>query len=202
MSSLSKAIVLVRHGETEWSRTGQHTGRTDVALTATGRRQADQLAGMLDHLVFSRVWSSPLQRAWETSVLAGFGDVAERDGDLVEWDYGVYEGRKTVDIRAAEDPTWTVWTHPIDDGESIDDVGERCDRVIERSLAVDGDVALFAHGHLLRVLTARWLGLAPDAGRLLSLRTATVSVLGFERETRVLARWNDECHLRGVEPLR
>lgn len=185
---------LVRHGETEWARLGRHTGRTDVPLTDTGRRQARAIALKLAGRQFALVLSSPLSRALETCRLAGYGDIAELEPDLVEWDYGVYEGRTSAEIRESI-PGWTVWSHPIDGGETIDQVAQRADRVIARMRAVDGDVALFAHGHVLRILAARWLELPPQTGRAFSLATATVSVLGWERETPVIEAWNEACHL-------
>ncbi len=187
-------IVLVRHGETEWSRSGQHTGRTDVPLTEAGQRQADQIASKLGGREFAAVWTSPLQRALETGRRSGLSSAAEIDTDLLEWDYGIYEGTTTADVRR-ETPDWTVWTHPITDGESVESVGSRADSVISRALEIDGDTCLFAHGHFLRILAARWLGLPAQAGRLLALNTATVSTLGFERETHVVRYWNESCHL-------
>jgi broad specificity phosphatase PhoE len=182
-------VVLVRHGETEWSRTGRHTGRTDVPLTDEGRRQAEVLGAHVSGHDFVLVLTSPLSRARETCVIAGLGEQAEVDERLVEWDYGDYEGVTTAEIRQTR-PGWTVWAGGCPGGESVDEVGARADAVIERVRAADGDVALFAHGHVLRVLAARWLGLAPVEGRLLALDTATLCVLGYERETPVLARWN------------
>jgi broad specificity phosphatase PhoE len=183
---------LVRHGETEWSRLGKHTGRTDIPLTDLGRQQALEAGAKIRGHEFARIVASPLSRALETARLAGYGDRVEIDADLREWHYGVHEGRTTAEARTSE-PDWTVWTHPIHDGESVDEVGERVDRVIARVRASDGDVALFAHGHVLRILTARWLDLRPVDGRLFALQTATVSVLGWERETPVIERWNETC---------
>lgn len=194
-----REIVLVRHGETEWSRSGLHTGRTDIALTELGRRQADQLAAKLEGRAFVLAMTSPLQRARETCERADLGCSAELSDDLLEWDYGDYEGRSTAQARV-ECPGWSVWTHPIDGGESVEAVGRRADAVIERASGVDGDVVLFAHGHFLRILAARWIGLSADGGSHLRLDTATVSTLGFEREHRVIRHWNEGCHLRGVEP--
>jgi probable phosphoglycerate mutase len=179
----------IRHGETEWSASGRHTGRTDVPLSEVGERQARALGALLAGRRFALVLTSPLARARETCRLAGYGDVAVPTPDLCEWDYGEYEGRRTAEIREHE-PGWTIWTHGPQRGESVEDVGRRADRVIERAAAAGGDVALFAHAHVLRILAARWLGLAPDAGRLLALDTAATNVLGFERETRVIRRWN------------
>jgi probable phosphoglycerate mutase len=193
-------VVLVRHGQTEWSAAGRHTGRTDVPLTGLGRRQADALADMLGGAEFAAVLSSPLSRAWETMERAGFGDTALASDGLLEWDYGVYEGRRTADIRL-EIPAWSVWTHEIHDGESVEQVGARTDRVIDGIMAAGGPVALFAHGHVLRILAARWMGMPASAGRSLGLDTATVSTLGWEREHRVIRRWNEACHLRSMDPI-
>ena len=185
-------IVLVRHGETEWSVSGRHTGNTDIPLTDAGRRQAEVLGARLGTWTFARVLSSPLRRALDTCRLAGLDDRVEITDDLREWDYGDYEGRRTVDIRK-ERPGWTLWTGGVPGGEAVEDVGRRADRVLAEARTAAGDVALFAHGHVLRVLGARWIGLAPDAGARLGLSTATVSVLGWERETAVIHRWNDEA---------
>lgn len=185
-------VVLVRHGETEWSRTGRHTGTSDIPLTDTGREQARLLGSMLGKRPFARVLTSPLQRASETSRLAGLGEVAEECGDLREWDYGIYDGRTTADIRT-EIPNWTVWSHPVTGGETADAVGRRADRLIDLLQKADGDVALFAHGHILRVLAARWCGLDAVDGRLFALDTTTLSVLGHERETPVIRLWNQRC---------
>jgi probable phosphoglycerate mutase len=190
MHNEGKDLVLVRHGETEWSVERRHTGRTDVALTATGLRQADALAKELSGYSFSRVLCSPRQRAVETCRRAGLLEQAELSDDAVEWDYGVYEGRRTSDIRE-EIPGWSVWTHDIIGGESVVAVGARMDRIIAAALAVDGDVAVFGHAHALRILAARWIGLAAVDGRSFVLDTASVSVLSFEREQRVIGRWNE-----------
>jgi broad specificity phosphatase PhoE len=183
-------VVLVRHGETEWSVSGQHTGNTDIPLTDAGRRQAEALGRRLSAWNFAWVLSSPLSRALETCRLAGLGDRAELIDDLREWDYGEYEGRRTADIRE-ERPGWTVWTAGAPGGETVEDVGRRADRVLDRARSAAGDVALFAHGHLLRVVGARWIELPPASGARLALSTATISVLGWERETAVIHRWND-----------
>ena len=187
-------VVLIRHGETEWSRSGQHTGSTEIPLTDEGIRQGTALAERLKDESFGTVLTSPLGRARETCRLAGLDDRAEVLDDLREWEYGEYEGRTTKEIRV-ERPGWTVWDGPVPGGETVEQVGERADRVVERLLAADGCVAVFAHGHYLRILAARWLGLPARNGQLLALSTATLSVLGFERETRVLAHWNDNGHL-------
>ena len=183
-------VVLVRHGETEWSVSGQHTGRTDIPLTDTGRAQAEALGARLAGWQFERVLSSPLARALDTCRLAGMGDRVEVTDDLREWDYGEYEGRRTLDIRE-ERPGWGLWVDGVPGGETVEEVGRRADRVIEGARHVEGHVALFAHGHVLRVLAARWVGLPPDHGRFLALSTASVSVLGWERETAVVERWNE-----------
>ncbi len=182
-------VVLVRHGQTEWSLSGQHTGTTDIPLTEAGVRHAEALGARLSAWEFARVLTSPLARAAETCRLAGLGG-AEITEALREWDYGEYEGRRTVDIRE-ERPGWGLWKDGVPGGETIDEVGRRADRVIEAARAAGGDVALFAHGHILRVLGARWIGLPPDHGALLALSTASISVLGWERETAVIERWNE-----------
>ena len=182
-------IWLVRHGETEWSLSGQHTGRTDVPLTPAGQRQAEALGRHLARRSFALVLTSPLVRARETCRLAGYESSAEITDDLREWDYGVYEGRTTAAIRA-EEPGWSIWSHPVPEGESIDQVGARARRVVDRALGAGDDVALFSHGHLLRILGAGWVGRPPGDGRLFALATASVSVLGWERETRVIQSWN------------
>lgn len=185
-------LWLVRHGETEWARLGRHTGRTDVPLTDLGREQARSVAEKLAGVPFALVLSSPLSRAFETARLAGFADRVEADPDLAEWDYGAFEGRTSSEIRE-EIPGWTIWTDGPVDGETILDVAARADRVVARARSADGDVLAFAHGHLLRILAARWLGLPPNDGRLLALSTATVSVLGWERDGPVVVRWNERC---------
>jgi len=196
--ALRPKVVLVRHGQTEWSATGKHTGRTDVSLTELGRRQAKAVAALLDGEPFDLVLASPLIRAWETMELAGYTEDVEREDDLMEWDYGEYEGRRTDDVRK-EIPGWSVWTHPIHAGESIEDVGQRADRVIDRLSGSKGAL-IFSHGHFLRILAARWLGLSPAMGSGLALDTATVSTLGWERENRVLRIWNQGCHLPSNDP--
>jgi probable phosphoglycerate mutase len=182
-------VVLVRHGETEWSRTGRHTGHTDIPLTEQGRREAEAIGAALAERRFALVLTSPLERAAETCRLAGLGDAALERDELREWDYGDYEGRKTLEIREGR-PGWSLWKDGVPGGETLSEVGERADSVIEELRSVDGDVVLFAHGHLLRVLTARWLGLEAAAGRLFALDAGTISVLGHERETAVLRGWN------------
>lgn len=181
-------LWLVRHGPTEWSRAGRHTSVTDLPLLVDGEQDAVAAGKRLAEVDFAQVLTSPRARARRTAELAGFAD-AEVDEDLVEWAYGDYEGLTTPEIRASV-PGWTVWTHPSPGGESAEQVAARLDRVVARARSVEGRTLAFAHGHSLRVLAARWLGLAPSEGRLLRLDTATVSVLGFERETPVVLRWN------------
>jgi probable phosphoglycerate mutase len=180
-------IWLVRHGETEWSRSGQHTSRTDLPLTAEGERQAEGLKLVLAGHSFAQVLSSPMKRAVETCRLVGFAP--EVSDDLREWDYGDYEGLTTPEIQKRV-PGWTIFTGAVPNGETLGQVAARADRVIARASAVKGDIALFGHGHLFRILAARWIGLDPTAGRLLALSTASLSVLGYERETRVIRLWN------------
>ena len=180
-------IVLARHGETEWSASGKHTSTTDIPLTDRGEAAARRLRERLAGQEFALVLSSPRVRALETARLAGFDP--EIDPDLAEVDYGDYEGRTTAEIRE-DRPGWSLWTDGSPGGETVAEAGARADRVIARALAADGDVALFAHGHILRVLAARWLGLPAERGASLALDTAAVSELGFERETRVITRWN------------
>ena len=189
-------IVLIRHGETEWSRDGRHTGRTDIPLTDAGRRQAALVGEWLAGRTFARVLTSPLGRALETCRLAGFGDRAEPREELLEWDYGEYEGLTTPQIRERR-PDWYLWRDGCPGGESAADVGRRVDSVVAELREADGDVALFAHGHVLRVLTARWLELGPDKGALFALATATLSALGWERESAVIRAWNARGPLSG-----
>ena len=182
--------MVVRHGQTEWSENGRHTGRTDVALQERGREQARALAGPLGAVGFSLVLTSPLSRASETCALAGFADRAEPTDDLLEWDYGDFEGRTTSEIRE-ERPGWTLWADGVPGGETAADVGRRADRVIERARAAGGDTLCFAHGHVLRVLASRWIGLPPMGGRMLVLDACALGVLGWEREVPVIERWNE-----------
>lgn len=188
---MADEVYLVRHGQTEWSHAGRHTGRTDIALTAVGRERAVGLGSLIAQLVDPaslHVRTSPLGRAVETCRLAGF-DSPTVDHDLTEWDYGDFEGTRTVDIRETV-PGWSVWTHPVTHGESLADVGERADRVLQRIRVIEGPVALFAHAHLLRILAARWLRLDPAGGRLFALDAASLSRLAHERETPVIGLWN------------
>lgn len=182
-------IWLIRHGETEWSRSGRHTGRTDVRLTERGEREADELRRRLKDHRFSLVLSSPLLRAWETCLRSGLGDGAVRSDDLVEWDYGAYEGRTAAEIRT-EVPGWSLWTDGVPGGETIEDVAVRARRVIDRAARSEGDVALFAHGHVLRVLAACSVGLPAREGRILPLGTAAIGVIGWENGDRVIRKWN------------
>ena len=188
-------LWLVRHGQTEWSASGRHTGRTDLPLDENGREQARELAATLAVLPVALVLTSPLQRARETCALAGLGDGAVVDDDLQEWDYGDYDGLTTDEIRAAR-PDWTLWRDGCPGGETAAQVGARADRVIRRARDAGGDTIVFAHGHLLRVLAARWIGLGPEAGALLALTTATISLLGWEREQAVVRRWNLDLTVR------
>ena len=187
-------LWLIRHGETEWSLSGAHTSRTDIPLTDDGQLRAAKLKHFLAGKQFAAVLTSPMQRARETCAIAGYGEVAVIDEGLREWDYGIYEGKTTKEIRA-DRPDWSVWKDEIIGGEMVEQVGERADGVISRSIAAiphnaGGAVALFAHAHILRILAARWIGLTADGGSLLTLGTGSVSILGYERETRVIQHWN------------
>lgn len=185
-------LWLVRHGETEWARLGRHTGRTDIPLTELGRTQATSVAAKLVGHRFGLVLSSPLSRALETARLAGYAKRVQTDDDLAEWDYGADEGRTTAQIRV-DRPGWSIWDEGPNGGESIAEVGARVDRVIARVRGQSGDVLAFAHAHVLRILAARWIGAQPQLGRSFVLSTATVSVLGWEREQPVIERWNEAC---------
>ena len=178
----------MRHGETEWSRDGRHTSRTDLPLTDIGEKQAERLSAMLADRRFALVLTSPLQRSHRTCELAGLHD-AEVVDDLRELDYGIYEGRTTADIQRDE-PGWIVWTSPLVGGETLDEVGARADRVIERIRQTEGDVALFGHGHMLRILGARWCDFPASSGAHLALDTASISILGYERTTPTIRSWN------------
>ncbi len=195
---MSEAVELwlMRHGETEWSLSGAHTSRTDIPLTDHGRTRAEELRDFLKDTKFDAVLTSPMQRARETCRIAGLSGQAVVDDGLKEWDYGIYEGKTTKEIRETE-PGWSVWDSEIKGGETVEQVGERADGVIARALAAaraagekEGRVALFAHAHILRILAARWLTLEARGGRLLALGTGSVSRLGWERETRVIVTWN------------
>jgi len=196
MSAELPTVYLARHGETAWSLTGQHTGRTDLPLTGRGERNARALGERLNGLKFAKVFTSPLMRARRTCELAGFGSDAEVDQDLVEWDYGEYEGRRTSEIRA-ERPSWQLFRDGCPGGESPEQVGARADRVLGRVQAVQGDVLLFSSGHFLRVLAARWLGLEPAGGRFFLLSTASLSAPGYEHDLNqpVICLWDDTRHV-------
>jgi len=189
-------LILLRHGETGWSLAGQHTGRTDIPLTACGECQARSLAQRLAEAVFARVLTSPLSRALRTCELAGFGGQAEIDADLQEWDYGQYEGQRTADIRQ-ERPGWDLFRDGCPGGELVEVVGARADRVMARLRGTEGNVLVFSHGHGLRVLAARWLGLPAGAARHFVLSTAALSILGYEhtRDEPAIRLWNDDRHV-------
>jgi broad specificity phosphatase PhoE len=196
MRQMLPTIYLARHGETAWSLSGQHTGLTDLALTERGERNARQLGNRLSGLAFAKVFTSPLQRAARTSELAGFTAVAEVDRDLLEWNYGDYEGRRTTEIHV-ERPDWQLFRDGCPGGESPSQVGARADRVVHRIRALEGDALVFSSGHFLRVLAARWLGLDPAAGRFLLLSTASLSALSYEHDLSepVIRLWNDTRHV-------
>lgn len=195
MAGDGPTLVLARHGETEWSRSGRHTGRTDIPLTDEGREAARRLGTRLAGRGFALVLTSPLARARETCELAGLGDRAQVEPELREFDYGDYEGITTPEVRETR-PGWDLWRDGAPGGERPEDVGVRADRVIARALEAGGDVALFAHGHVLRVLGARWIELRAEYGGRLAMSTASLSELGYERERRVVWLWNDTSHLR------
>ncbi len=197
-NAILPTVYLARHGETAWSLTGQHTGLTDLPLTEHGERNAGHLGERLRGLTFVKVFTSPLQRAARTCELAGFKAAAEIYQDLVEWNYGAYEGRRTIEIRA-DRPGWQLFRDGCPGGESPEQVGARADRVISRVRAIAGDVLIFSSGHFLRVLTARWLGLEPAAGRFFALDTASLSELGYEHSLSapVIRLWNDTRHVGG-----
>ena len=183
-------LVLLRHGSTEWSQSGQHTGRTDIPLLEEGRRQAEAIGALLGayHLTeFAQVLTSPLERASETCALAGFE--GETDLDLLEWDYGAYEGITTAEIQQTR-PGWNLWSDGVPEGETAAEVGRRADRVVERARSVAGDTLVVAHGHFLRVLAARWLGLPPAAGRLFMLDAGAICVLDAEHDLPAVRLWN------------
>jgi broad specificity phosphatase PhoE len=196
VSETSPVVYLARHGETAWSLSGQHTGLTDLPLTERGERNARKLGEQLRMRRFARVFTSPLRRAFRTCELAGFGAKAEIDHDLVEWNYGEYEGLRTAEIHAKR-PGWQLFRDGCPGGKSPAEVGARADRVVSRVRAVEGDVLIFSSGHILRVLAARWLGLKPQAGRYLLLSTASLSVLSYEHDLTqpVIQLWNDLHHL-------
>lgn len=190
-----REVVLVRHGETAWSKSGRHTGKTDVPLTEEGRRQATQIGRALAGRQFDRVFVSPLSRARDTCIVAGLGNQMVIRQELVEWDYGDVEGRTTPDMRRRV-PGWTVWSGPLPGGEPIESVGTRCDRVIADLRAMGGRAAVFGHGHCLRILAARWLGLSPLDARLFELFAGAICVLGFEHDQAAIGLWNSTAHLQ------
>ena len=197
MTEVLPVVYVARHGETAWSISGQHTGLTDLPLTQNGERNARRLGGRLKGLTFAKVFTSPLQRARQTCDLAGFGPAAEIDPDLVEWDYGRYEGLRTAEI-LAQRPDWQLFQDGCPGGESPAQVGERADRVVQRVRAVPGNVLLFSSGHFIRVLAARWLALGPgSAGRCFLLSTASLSALSYEHNLSrpVIRLWNDDHHV-------
>jgi broad specificity phosphatase PhoE len=193
-------LWLIRHGETAWSLSGAHTSTTDIPLTEHGRQRAVELKDYLDGKKFAAVFVSPMQRARETCEIAGYGDVAQVEPGLMEWNYGEAEGKTTAEMREKYGPDWSVWNSPIVGGETVEHVGDRADAVIAKAVAaatfhegptaVGEAVALFAHAHILRILAARWIGLPAVGGRLFALGTGSVSVLGYEREQRVVVKWN------------
>ena len=196
MAEALPVIYLARHGETAWSLSGQHTGRTDLPLTEGGERNARALGARLRGLVFAKTFTSPLQRAVRTCELAGFGAVAEHNSDLMEWDYGHYEGRRTAEI-LEERPDWQLFRDGCPGGETPAEIGARADRVLDRVRAVHGDVLVVSSAHILRVLAARWLGLEPAGGRYFVLGTAALCILGYEHNLAepVIRLWNDTHHL-------
>ena len=187
--SVDLELWLIRHGETEWSASGKHTSRTDVPLTARGRESAKAIGQYLGKREFSLILTSPRQRAQETCRIAGYSSRAIMDDNLAEWDYGDYEGRTTAEIRS-QDAGWSIWSAAVPSGESIEQVAERAESIILRTEGVGGRVALFSHAHFIRILAATWIGLPARSGSLFALGTGSVSILGFERETRVLQMWN------------
>jgi broad specificity phosphatase PhoE len=189
-TAIKERLWLVRHGDTEWSLSGRHTGRTDLPLTPDGERHAAEASKLLASRRFSLVLTSPLRRAMDTCRLAGFEDVAQIDANLLEWDYGEYEGRTSAQIQA-DRPGWSLWRDGFPGGESLAQVAARAQAVIDRVLNTPGDALLFAHGHILRVLISSWLGLPPDAARLFALGTAAVTTLGYEHTQTALVRFND-----------
>jgi broad specificity phosphatase PhoE len=194
-------VYLARHGETAWTVSGQHTGHTDIPLTKNGEAQAERLGERLRGMAFGSVLASPLHRALRTCELAGFGSVAEIEPDLIEWNYGAYEGRRSVEIHA-ERPDWQLFRDGSPGGESPDEVGARADRVIRRVRATEGDVLLFSSSHFLRVFTARWLGLEAGAGRFFVLDTATLSAVGYEHDLSqpVIRLWDETPRVRSQSP--
>jgi broad specificity phosphatase PhoE len=198
MADVLPEVYLARHGETAWTLTHQHTGRSDIPLTERGERNARNLGERLRGITFAKVSTSPLTRARQTANLAGFADLAEPEPDLMEWDYGPYDGLTTTEIRALN-PGWTLFRDGCPGGESLGAVGARADRMIQRLRAIEGRVLVFGHGHFFRVLAARWLSLSPSDGRLFYLSTASLSVLGYEHSPQepAVRLWNDVRHVKG-----
>lgn len=188
-------IYLIRHGETEWSHQKRHTGLSDIPLTEKGIKQAQALKIPLQHIVFKKIFCSPLKRAQKTCELTGFLDFAELSDELLEWDYGDYEGLTTEEIREKV-KNWNIFEHGAANGEKLVEVGNRADRLLKKAATISGNVAFFGSGHILRVIAARWLGLTPDYGRFLSLSTASLSLLSYEHEWRTIAEWNNTSHLK------
>ena len=197
MSQSKRYLVLLRHGETEWTISRRHTGRTDIELTEVGREEARAAGKRLAGMEFERVVTSPLTRAVETCELAGFGEGATTDECLMEWDYGGYEGMTTAEIQK-EKPEWSLFADGCPGGESAAEVGERIDPLVEAARAADGNWLFVAHGHVLRVVGARWVGLPPEDGALLNLGTAAICLLGFEHDRPVITLWNGTGRLRTV----
>ena len=195
MSSATSVVYLVRHGETEWARNGRHTGLTDIPLTKTGEEAASLIANALANVTFAQVWTSPLQRAKRTCELAGFGARAQTEADLVEWDYGNYEGLRSVEIHQQR-PGWLVFNDGCPGGEMPAQVGARVDRLIQRLHSQTGKTLIFSSGHLLRVMAARWLGIKAEDGRHFALSTASLSILGYEHGDRdpAIMLWNHQQH--------
>jgi probable phosphoglycerate mutase len=196
MSDKLPSVYIARHGNTAWTFSGQHTGRTDLPLTPDGERNARRLGERLKGMTFAKVFTSPLQRASRTCELAGFGAIAETDPDLVEWDYGKYEGLTSAQV-LEQNPKWDLFRDGCPGGESPRQIGERADRVVQRVRSIPGDVLLFSSGHFTRVLTARWLGLSPDAARYFLLNPASLSALSYEHNLNhpAIRLWNDDHHV-------
>lgn len=190
-NTISQNLYMFRHGETEWSLSGRHTGLTDLCLTENGKKQATELSDLFGKREFSHVFCSPLQRAKQTCEILGYTTQATIDEDLTEWHYGDYEGLKTAEIRKLI-PDWSVFSHGCPNGESVEDIRIRADRMIAKIRQVDGDVAIVSSGHFLRALAARWLKMPVEAGQHFVLDTATLSILGYEREFPALFLWNDK----------
>ncbi len=198
LKNSAKKIYLIRHGETEWTLSGQHTGLTDKPLTEQGKREAVALHRHLKHIPFAKIWSSPLKRALETSHLAGFSKQVEIDPDLVEWNYGDYEGLTSEEIHKQK-PHWELFKDGVPNGESFEEISARADRVLQKIAKTEGEVAIFSSGHFLRVLAARFLGLPVSAGRSFSLFPASISILSYDRKDPVVLLWNLNIFLKSLE---